>query len=62
MGHQCQKKELSVLFIDEEEEDTDRGTNDPPLSPIEEITSEVSLNSVIGLSNPKNHEIDGSVW
>lgn len=55
MGHKCKKRELSVLVIDEgEEEGTESYGSEPPMSPttetIFEVNShpEVSLNSVIG--------------
>lgn len=50
-GAQVQKKELSVLLIEEEEEGTECEDSAPP-SPTNEIISEVSLNSV----QPKNDE------
>lgn len=54
LGHCCRRKELSIILIDEEEdEDTDGGSTEPPPSPTEELITAVSLNSVIGISNPK---------
>lgn len=68
MGHRCKKKELSVLLIEEEEEDrTDYSGSDPPMSPTTEPNTEVSshpevsLDSVIGLSNPKTMKMRGSL-
>lgn len=68
MGHKCKKRELSVLVIDEgEEEGTESYGSEPPMSPttetITEVNShpEVSLNSVIGLSNPKTMKLRGRV-
>ncbi|XP_074346704.1 uncharacterized protein LOC141685510 [Apium graveolens] len=60
IGHRCQKKELSVLLIEEEDEsEGEEGDNLP--SPTEEVTTEVSLNSVIGLTNPKTMKLKGSI-
>lgn len=62
MGHRCRKKELSVLLMGEEGEDEGDGScSDPPLSPTEELTTEVSLNSVVGLSNPKTMKLLGLI-
>lgn len=68
MGHRCKKRELSVLLIEEEDEDgTDYSGSEPPMSPTLEPNNEssnhpeVSLNSVIGLSNPKTMKMCGSV-
>ena len=61
MGHRCRRKELSVILIDDEEDGTDEGSTEPPLSPTEELTTEVSLNSVVGLSNPKTMKIRGTI-
>lgn len=62
LGHRCRRKELSVILVDEEEEDdTDGGSTEPPLSPIEELLTEVSLNSVVGISNPKTMKLRGKI-
>lgn len=68
IGHRCKKRELSVLVIEEEEDgNTEYSGSDPPLSPTDEQNSEVmlqpevSLNSVIGLSNPKTMKLRGRV-
>lgn len=64
LGHRYRRKEFSVIRIDEEEEDgTDGSSSEPPLSPspTEEMISEVSLNSVIGISNPKTMKIKGQI-
>lgn len=61
IGHKCRKRELSVLLMEDEEEEADGyGTETFP-PPTEEINTEVSLNSVIGLSNPKTMKLRGLV-
>ncbi|XP_074347938.1 uncharacterized protein LOC141686775 [Apium graveolens] len=58
IGHRCRKKELSVLLLGDEEEYDDGGLGtELPLPLLEELTTEVSLNSVIGLSNPKTMKV-----
>lgn len=57
-GHRCRRKELSVLLLDDLEDDEPEGelaTSEPPTSSMEDTPIEVSLNSVIGWSwiNPK---------
>lgn len=66
IGHRCRRKELSVILVEEEDEDTtDETRSKPPQSPIHEQTQEVnlhpevSLNSVIGISNPKTMKLKG---
>lgn len=66
IGHRCQRKELSVILVDEEEEETtDEVGSEPPQSPNHEVHTEVnihpkvSLNSVIGISNPKTMKLKG---
>ena len=59
VGHRCRKKELSVLLIEEEEEDVETGDGDLVQSPTEEVVTEVSLNSVIGIPNPKTMKLKG---
>lgn len=62
MGHRCKKRELSVLLMDDEEDgESDGGSTEPPSSPMVEIVTEVSLNSVIGLSNPKTMKLRGLI-
>lgn len=62
MGHRCKKKELSVLLLDGEEDETDSdGNSESLLSPIAEVHSEISLNSVVGLSNPKTMKLKGLI-
>lgn len=60
VGHRCKKKELSVMLIEEEGE-TDCDDSDNPPSPVEELVTKVSLNSVIGLSNPKTMKLKGLI-
>ena len=67
-GHRCKKKELSVLVIDDEEDEgLDGGSSEAPMSPPEELVPEVttqpevSLNSVVGLSNPKTMKLRGVI-
>lgn len=58
-GHRCAKRKLSVMLIEEEEvEAADEGVESPQSQP-EELLTEVSLNSVIGLSNPKTMKLKG---
>ncbi|XP_074356051.1 uncharacterized protein LOC141695725 [Apium graveolens] len=59
IGHRCAKRELSVMLIEEEEGDIEGEGIDSPQSPLEELMTEVSLNSVIGLSNPKTRNLKG---
>lgn len=72
-GHRCKHRELNVLLMDDANEDgSENAGSEPPPSPTEEEPvdgkghPEVSLNSVVGLSNPKtmklkrllgNHEV-----
>lgn len=63
-GHRCRKKELSVLLmedIDGDEVDGDYGGSESPSLPVTEIEPEVSLNSVIGLTNPKTMKLLGKI-
>lgn len=63
-GHRCRRRELSVLLLDDDDEcGSEDASTEPPPSPTEEqipervnevrLHPEVSLNSVVGLSNPK---------
>ncbi|XP_074373638.1 uncharacterized protein LOC141713987 [Apium graveolens] len=54
---------FSVLLMDDEDDgESDGGSTEPPSSPMVETVTEVSLNSVIGLSNPKTMKLrDGAV-
>lgn len=68
MGHRCKRRELSVLLIEgDEEEGTKYAGSDPPISPTDETSHEViiqpgvSLNSVVGLTNPKTMKLKGVV-
>lgn len=66
IGYRCRKRELSVILLDD---DDDKSTyevgSDSPMSPGVENTnevnlqSEVSLNSVVGISNPKTMKLKG---
>lgn len=58
-GHRCEKKELSVLLIDEEDEEEESEHHDTGHPESTELTSEVSLNSVVGLTNPKTMRLRG---
>lgn len=49
------------MLIAEEDGETDCDDNEVPLLPIEEVVTEVSLNSVIGLSNPKTMKLRGII-
>lgn len=66
IGHRCKRRELSVIVLEDEEDDsTEDASSEPPMSPGAEnttevnIQSEVSLNSVIGISNPKTMKLRG---
>lgn len=61
VGHRCKKKELSVMLIEKDEGELEIDDSDNSTIPIEEITTEVSLNSVIGLSNPKTMKLRGLI-
>lgn len=61
MGHRCKKKELSVMLISEEDGETDCDDLEVPLSPVEEVVTKVSLNSVVGISNPKTMKLKGII-
>lgn len=61
IGYRCKKKELSVMLIEEEDGDLKTEDSDNPPSPVEEIATEVSLNSVIGLSNPRTMKLRGLI-
>lgn len=55
-------RELSVISLNEaDDEDSEFGGSEPPLSPTEEIPTKVSLNSVIGLSSPKTMKLLGKI-
>lgn len=62
VGHRCKKKELSVMLIAEEEGELEGEESEPPPSPTEEILTEVSLNSVVGISNPRTMKLRGLIW
>lgn len=49
------------MLIAEEEGETDGDDTEAPPSPTEEVITEVSLNSVIGLSNPKTMKLRGLI-
>lgn len=66
IGHRCCRRELSVILVDDDEDEgLDETSTEPPLSPGNDPTgevnlhSEVSLNSVIGISNPKTMKLKG---
>ncbi|KAL8100957.1 hypothetical protein AgCh_033000 [Apium graveolens] len=62
IGHRCKRLELSVLIMeDEEDTESEGGGSDVPTSPVEETPTEVSLNSVIGISNPKIMKLRGLI-
>lgn len=58
-GHRCARRELSVMLIEDEEGEVENEGLDSPQSSQEELMTEVSLNSVIGLSNPKTMKLKG---
>lgn len=50
-----------VLVDDDEDAETDFGGSEPPTSPTDEMPTEVSLNSVIGLSSPRTMNLTGKI-
>lgn len=67
VGHKCQRKELSVLVTQEEGsgQEDERGSgemeSDGEGVQEDEIHSEVSLNSVVGITSPRTVKIRGEV-
>ncbi|XP_063935341.1 transposon Tf2-1 polyprotein isoform X1 [Daucus carota subsp. sativus] len=61
LGHRCRKKELSVLLIEEEDESVEADEGDAVTDSAAEVITEVSLNSVIGLSNPQTMKLKGVI-
>lgn len=70
MGHKCKKKELNVLLSYDDEEEIKYGelenmthiaTPDTHL-PETSINPEISLNSVMGFSNPKTLKLSGTIF
>lgn len=62
IGHRCKRRELSVLLLDEEDDtESEGGNSEAPTSPVEELPAEVSLNSVIRLTNPKTMKLKGLI-
>lgn len=47
------------MLIAEEEGETEGEDSDVSASPTEEVLTEVSLNSVVGISNPKTMKLRG---
>ena len=62
VNHKCNKKEVSVLISDEEEED-EIGGNIVEEEPVmgEEMDTIISLNLVVEITNPKTMKMLGSV-
>lgn len=66
-GHRCKRKELSIL-LGQEEEDVEYGEmadptilDSPTSQQPEPIQTEISLNSVMGISSPKTLKMEGSI-
>lgn len=60
MGHQCKRPELSVLLATADEEEEEE--NDVIESGVEETTQPlVSLNSVVGFTNPRTMKMVGTI-
>ena len=66
-GHRCRKKELNEL-VTCDEADEPEANSDPEVKPDPELdvaklnqVIEVSLNSVVGLTNPKTMKIRGTI-
>lgn len=50
------------MLLDEDEDmELEGGNNDGPTSPVEEMPVKVSLNSIIGLTNPKTMKLKGLI-
>ncbi|KAJ9542106.1 hypothetical protein OSB04_028612 [Centaurea solstitialis] len=60
VGHRCKRRELSVLLSHEEEENLEFGEIPVEVSKDEE-PHEVSLNSVLGVTNPKTMKLLGYI-
>lgn len=50
-----------MLLMGDEEEENEEDSCEPPVSFTEELAPEVSLNSVVGLSNPKTLKLMGLI-
>lgn len=62
LGHRCRRSEVSVLLAQEEEGEEESAQEDDDVSsPDEPIHIEMSLNSVMGMSNPKTMKLQGKV-
>lgn len=70
VGHRCKKKELSVLLGCDDDEEVEYGElenfsqpeipNNHPTEP--SVNPEISLNSVMGFSNPKTLKLRGTIY
>lgn len=64
VGHQCKRREVSVLLVDEEEGENDGEDGEFQAIEIpeeEEIPTTVSMNSIVGLSNPRTMKLIGTI-
>ena len=59
-GHRCKRKELSVMVVQEEEMAEEEIEDELTLSEAIPL-AEISLNSVVGLTNPKTLRAKGCV-
>lgn len=63
-GHWCPRKELNVLLMEDndgEETDANFGSSEQLTLLVMEIYHEVSLNSVVGSTNPKTMNLLGKI-
>ncbi|KAI0524824.1 hypothetical protein KFK09_004212 [Dendrobium nobile] len=63
-GHRCKDRSLQVLLVCEDEEDEERGGNDPEVEEDEKLhldVAEVSLNSVVGFTPSHTMKVRGEI-
>lgn len=62
MGHVCKKKELSVLIVAEDVEEREEWeAEDDERSEVEPVSAGISLNSVVGIDNPRTMKLEGTI-
>ncbi|XP_056686977.1 uncharacterized protein [Spinacia oleracea] len=68
IGHQCKRKEMSVILIDEEDDDggeldgeLGREFQSMEMPPEEESPAVLSINSIVGFTNPKTLKMVGLI-
>lgn len=63
-GHQCRRKEVIVLLVDEDDFENDEDERELQALEFleeEEIPATVSINSIVGLTNPKTMKLIGKI-